>query len=58
MVDKMTPQEIVYREILKIPAMRIPLANVVVARIFDAFEEYGYAVTDAQLRDIKSMKGK
>lgn len=42
----MTPRDIISKEILKIPKMRIPFAALIVARIFETFEEYGYTVVE------------
>jgi hypothetical protein len=44
----MTPREIITKEVQRIPNIRIPLAALVVGRIFDKFEEYGYTVIERQ----------
>lgn len=52
----MTPREIVSREVMKIPQMRIPFAALIVARIFEAFAEYGYTVNDEKPASISKGK--
>lgn len=42
----MTPSEIMKREILKIPGIRVPMADMTVKRIFAELEDSGYAIEE------------